>query len=74
MEWYQVLILKRNDLDFGNFKRKLDELVAWEGQSGAAGGEEYNLHEGVAGLIDPAHIGSGWHLPHTYSAHPAGKP
>ena len=54
LEWYQVLVLKRESVDFGPYKRKLGELAERETRScvvcGDVGGGFDG--EGMPGLID----------------------
>ena len=59
IEWYQSLVLKTSDFDFGPFKRKLGEIAERERLVGGEDGGEANPEgvsvpgEGNPGLIDP---------------------
>jgi hypothetical protein len=64
VEWYQVLVLDKHDLDFGPFKKKLGELATLEKHSGSKdfdsrkSREKFAAREGIPGeglpgLIDP---------------------
>jgi integron integrase len=51
VEWYQLLVLDRRDVDFSYFKQKLGELAERERRAGEGGAMK---GEGLPGAIDPA--------------------
>jgi len=54
VEWYQALVLKRSDVDFAPFKRKLGELAEADKRTGAESKPgEGMAGEGLQGQIDP---------------------